>query len=182
MLRAHELPPPGTGGNTEYADTRQAFDELPSDWKKELFEKDYVAAHSLWYSRKLASPEGLADIDPELLPMGRHKLVQKHEASGRMNLYIASHIHHIEGLSPEASRALIDKLYKHATQPKYLVSVEWQNNGDLILWDNTCVMHRACGGSYEGKYKRDMRRTTVHDGSKHAWGLNDHVDTRQGFP
>lgn len=114
--------------------------------------------------------------------MGRHKLIQRHEASGRMNLYFASHIHHIEGLSEQESKELIDLLYSHAKQPKYVVSIEWENNGDLILWDNTCVMHRAAGGSYEGKFKRDMRRATVHDSSSYAWGLNEKVDTRQGYP
>jgi len=181
LLRAHELPPQGTGGNTEYADTRQAFADLPLDVKNDLVEQDYIAAHSLWHSRKFASPE-LVDIHPENFPMSRHKLVQPHVASGRMNLYIASHIHHIEGLSPADSEALFKMLYTHATQPKYVVSIDWQNNGDLILWDNTCVMHRAMGGSYEGKYVRDMRRATVHDGSPYSWGLNEKVDTRQGYP
>jgi len=47
-----------------------------------------------------------------------------HEASGRMNLYIASHVHHIEGVSPEKSKALIETLYKHASNPKYIVAIE----------------------------------------------------------
>ena len=47
--------------------------------------------------------------------------------------------------------------------------------------DNTCVMHRAAGGTFEGKYKRDMRRTTVHDGSSQAWGLNDKSAARMGY-
>lgn len=112
--------------------------------------------------------------------MSRHKLIQKHEPSGRMNLYIASHAHHIEGVSAEKSKELLSTLYKHACQSKYVVSIDWQNNGDLLLWDNTCVMHRAAGGSFEGKYKRDMRRTTVHDGSIHGWGLNEQTTDRMG--
>lgn len=199
LLRAHELPPKGTGGNTEYADTRTAYDDLPEDLKKELLENDYVACHSLYHSRKTASPESLPGIKPEDHFMSRHKLIQKHEPSGRMNLYIASHVHHIEGVSPEKSRHLIDVLYKHACQAKYVVSIEvsnhtpkndttstdrrqWQNNNDLIMWDNTCVMHRATGGTFEGKYKRDMRRATVHDGSIHAWGLNEQSNERMGYP
>jgi alpha-ketoglutarate-dependent 2,4-dichlorophenoxyacetate dioxygenase len=52
-----------------------------------------------------------------------------------------------------------------------------------VIWDNTCVMHRATLGAFEGKYKRDMRRTTVHDASSHAWGLNTVGDTwRSGLP
>ncbi|KAL1296531.1 hypothetical protein AAFC00_000039 [Neodothiora populina] len=182
LLRAAELPPKGTGGNTEFANARSAFEDLPEELKSELLEHDYIAAHSLYHSRKTAAPEFLADVEPTDHPMSRHRLVQRHEPSGRMNLYIASHVHHIEGVSAEKSAELIRTLYAHACQPKYTVSIEWKNNGDLIVWDNTCVMHRATGGSFEGKYKRDMRRATVHDGSVHAWGLNEKSDNRQGFP
>ena len=200
ILRAHELPPAGTGGATEYADTRTAFDDLPEDLKSELVENDYVACHSLYHSRKTAAPEALPGINPEDHFMSRHKLVQRHEASGRMNLYIASHVHHIEGVSAEKSKQLIDMLYKHACQSKYVVSIPWESAGDMILWDNTCVMHRATGGSFEGKYKRgkrgmflwrtdnlltiviDMRRATVHDSSSQAWGLNDRSAERMGYP
>ncbi|KAK0255352.1 hypothetical protein LTS09_009740 [Friedmanniomyces endolithicus] len=77
LLKAHELPPKGTGGATQYADTRTAFDELPEELKKELLEKDYVACHSLYHSRKTAAPGFLTDINPEDHFMSRHKLVQR---------------------------------------------------------------------------------------------------------
>ena len=154
ILRAHELPPIGTGGATEYADTRIAFEDLPSDLKHELIEKDFVACHSLYHSRKTAAPEALPGINPEDHFMSRHRLIQRHEASGRMNLYIASHVHHLEGISREESKRLIDTLYQHACQPKYVVSIPWESPGDVILWDNTAVMHRSTGGTFEGKYKR----------------------------
>ncbi|KAK4988737.1 hypothetical protein LTR50_003701 [Elasticomyces elasticus] len=182
LLRAHELPPRGTGGNTEYADTRQAFEDLSPALKRELLENDYIACHSLMHSRKKASPDILRHIDPTEHPMSRHRLVQRHEPSGRLNLYIASHVHHIEGVSAERSEELIDELYAHACRPEYTVSLEWLNDSDLFLWDNTCVMHRAVGGAFEGKYKRDMRRATVHDSSSHAWGMNEKSATRQGYP
>ncbi|KAK4505562.1 hypothetical protein PRZ48_003525 [Zasmidium cellare] len=158
ILKAHELPPAGSGGATEYADTRAAYDDLPEDLKQELLDNDYVACHSLFHSRKTASPEALPGLNPEDHFMSRHKLIQRHEASGRMNLYIASHVHHIEGISREKSQQLIEKLYQHACQPKYVVSIPWENAGDMILWDNTCVMHRATGGSFEGKYKRAFKK------------------------
>lgn len=145
-------------------------------------EKNYIACHSLHHSRKLAAPTYFAKIDPLDYPMGRHRLIQVHEPSGRMNLYIAAHVHHIEGMKTAESKALFDQLYEHAKQPKYVFEVEWQNVGDLVIWDNTCVMHRVVGGSFEGNYKRDMRRATVHDGSSQAWGLNEHTDKRQGLP
>ena len=170
------------GGNTDFADTRTAFADLPPDLKKQLEDNDYVANHSLWHSRKRASPEFFKDVVPEDYPMSRHKLIQRHERSGRMNMYIANHMHHIEGLSDEESKEMIETLLAFATQDKYVISVEWENEGDLLIWDNTAVMHRAHGGTYEGKYKRDMRRTTVHDDSTHAWGLNEKSDFRMGLP
>jgi len=189
LLRAHELPPPGHGGNTDFADTRTAFDELPEPLKTQLRENDYVGANSLWHSRRKACPESeyLQSFDPEKYPFGRHRIVQQHEASGRMNLYIANHLHHLEYPNgdrvPEPeSTELIETLLKHATQDKYLVSIEWREPGDVICWDNTSVMHRAGPGTFMGKYKRDMRRTTVHDGSSTAWGLNEKTSQRMGLP
>lgn len=156
ILKAHELPPKGTGGATEYADTRTAFDDLPEDLKTELLEQDYIACHSLYHSRKTAAPEALPGIRPEEHFMSRHRLIQKHEASGRFNLYIASHVHHIEGVSPEKSKELVSRLYTHACQQKYVVAIPWMDAGDIILWDNTCVMHRSTGGNFEGRFKRGM--------------------------
>lgn len=120
-----------------------------------------------------------------------------------MNLYIANHLHHLERLvddddhPPEAtgggtrrlvrvpepeSTELIETLLRHATQDRYLVSVDWREPGDLVVWDNTAVMHRSAGGEFMGKYRRDMRRCTVHDGSSLAWGLNEKSEKRMGLP
>lgn len=170
------------GGETEFADSRTAFEDLPLDLKTQLREADYIATHSLWHSRKTAAPSTFDDINPENYPMGRHRLIQRHETSGRETLYIAAHIHHIEGVDAQTSAALFNRLFTHATQPKYVLRVNWENAGDLVLWDNTAVMHRAVGGSFEGKYRRDMRRATVHDGSAAAWGLNERSEARQGLP
>jgi len=187
ILKAHELPPPGTGGNTDFADTRTAFEELPAALHAQLVAGDFVGAHSLHHSRKTAAPAFFHDVDPAAFKMHRHRLVQRHEPSGRMNLYVAAHLHHLERpdgepLPPAESDALLRALMEHATQDRYVASIPWLNPGDLVIWDNTCVMHRAGGGSFQGKYKRDLRRTTVHDASSTAWGLNGvGLDTRQGF-
>ncbi|KXH32992.1 alpha-ketoglutarate-dependent 2 [Colletotrichum salicis] len=182
LLLAHELPPKGTGGSTEFCDTRAAWDGLEGGMKAELIENNYVACHSILQSKKLAAPEHFTNIEPADYPMGRHKLIQKHQTSGRMNLYLAAHIHHIENLTPAASKALFEKLFEHATQEKYRVTVEWEDVGDLVIWDNTCTMHRAMGGEFAYRFRRDMRRATVHDGSSLAWGLNERTGVRQGLP
>ncbi len=86
-------------------------------------------------------------------------------------------------MSPEESTALVDELLAHVSKPKYRFTAEWEQNGDLIIWDNTSVVHRANGGSYEGKFKRDMRRTTVKDMSSTKYGLNgEGADWRVGLP
>ncbi|OAP64707.1 hypothetical protein AYL99_00679 [Fonsecaea erecta] len=164
LLLMHELPPPG-------------------DVKETLARNNYVAAHSTHHSRKLAAPEFFKDLDPLDYPMGRPYLVQRHESSGRMNLDIASHVHHLEregreGLLPadeaESARALFDRLYADATQLQYTVEIEWQHPADLVVWDNTCTMHRAVGGPFLRKYRRDS--------SAQAWSLNEHTDVRVGLP
>ncbi|KAJ4377923.1 hypothetical protein N0V83_000753 [Neocucurbitaria cava] len=134
ILRAHKLPPKGTGGATAFADTRKAYANLSEATKDEI--KDYVVHHSLWHSRRLAAPdcEFLKTMDPEKHFMGRHALVQIHEPSGRKNLYIAHHAHHIEGLPKEDGQKIIQSLLGHATQDKYTFEVEWENDGDIIIW------------------------------------------------
>lgn len=197
------MPPPGHGGNTDFADTRTAYLDLPPDVLEDLEQNDYVGAHSLMHSRKKAAPKDsphLRDVNPEDYPYGRHSIIQVHEPSGRKNLYIANHLHHLEYHTPKSgnfnptkeqpfervaepkSMELIETLLKHATQDKYVLSVEWQNPGDVVVWDNTCVMHRAGEGTFMGKYKRDMRRCTVHDGSSLAWGFNEQTTKRMGLP
>lgn len=198
LLRAHQLPPKGTGGSTQFADTRGAWDALDAKTKEHLLAKDYVVGHSLWHSRRMARPnsESMKKFDPDQYFISRHKLVQTHHTSGRTNLYIAAHARYIEDpsnpppevgplaktLSLEESQAIIQPLWLHCQKPEFVLKVEWESDGDLIVWDNTCVMHRAGGGAFEGKYVRDMRRATVHDTSPQAWGLNEMTDFRAGLP
>lgn len=177
MLRSVILPPPGTGGETEFTDTRTAWEELDDDLKKELLQRDLVGVFSLLHNRKLGSPDFFSDLVVETQPMHRHKIVQVHEPSGRTNIYLGYHCHHLETsdgklLPGDESAELFKKLMDHVKQAKYRLSVDWLNVGDLVAWDNRCVLHRATGGSYQGKYIRDVRRTTLLDDSPTAWGLN----------
>lgn len=142
ILRAHELPPHGHGGNTEFADTRTAFerldDEVEPGLKEKLLKKDYLGAHSWHHMQKMGNPELLKDMDPLEHDMAKYKLVQFHEASNRMNLYMGCYMHHIEG-PPEEMEELAQlqkKLMKHAEQEKYRMNVEWESPGDLLIWDN----------------------------------------------
>ncbi|KAJ9133549.1 Alpha-ketoglutarate-dependent 2,4-dichlorophenoxyacetate dioxygenase [Pleurostoma richardsiae] len=179
LLRAVAIPPPGTGGDTEFCDTRAAWDGLPAGTRAELLAGGYAGAHCLAQSRKLGSPAYFADVDPAEAPMALHRVAQLHEPSGRMVLYVGAHMHHLERRAPgaealgeEESAALVEALNAHASREEYRVSVGWEQPGDMVIWDNRCTLHRAAGGSFEGRFGRDMRRTTVHDDGAEAWGLN----------
>lgn len=180
LLRACVLPPPGNGGNTDFADSRTAFDELPPKLKKDLLGNDYIAAHCMAASRKKGSPDFFKDLHLSKEPISRHRIVQKHEPSGR-TLYVAAHVHRIEGVLDEKSTELLETLIRHATQKNYTTSVAWESPRDMVIWDNRCVMHRAGGGAFEGEYVRDLRRTTVHDDNPMAWGLNETSAKWRGF-
>lgn len=159
ILLAHEVPP--EGGETWFADTRSAYEDLPADMKDLLEGK--IGLNSLWWSRKLAGAE-ISDEEIEERPRARHPLVHVHKGSGRKALFIAAHTMDVEGMPKDEGRALIRQLIEHATQPQYVFSVNW-NAGDMVIWDNLCSMHRGGDYAYD-TYRRDMRRTTVREGTE----------------
>lgn len=171
LLRAVELPPTGTGGDTEYLDSRKAYEDLPDEKKSQI--EALVTNNSLFHNRKLAAPDVFAKVEPLDFPMSRHRLVTLHEESGRRNLYITTYAHHFDNESMEESKVLINELLDWVSKPEYKLTVTYENNGDLVMWDNRAVLHRATSdGNYGGKYKRDMRRTTVKDNGSFGWGEN----------
>ncbi|EQB48388.1 hypothetical protein CGLO_12410 [Colletotrichum gloeosporioides Cg-14] len=141
LLRAHEIPPPGYGGDTIFADTRTAFDELDDvekGLKERLLSKNYFGVHSWQHAQKISNPDLFHDLDPSAYPMARHQLIELHKPSHRMNLYVGLYMHHIE-CAPEEDEEIAElqqKLLKHATQVKYQLPVEWHHPGDLVIWDN----------------------------------------------
>ena len=167
LLLAHEVP--AEGGETWFADTRSAYEDLPEE-TKELIEGK-IGLNSLWWSRKQAGAE-ISEDEIDRRFKARHPLVHVHKGSGRQALFIAAHTMDIEGMEKEEGRKLIRQLIEHATQPQYVFSVKW-NAGDLVIWDNLCSMHR--GGEFDyAKQKRDMRRTTVREGTEpHTMDLDD---------
>lgn len=153
-------------------DARTAYEDLPEETKAKI--SNLVGNNSMWHNRKLAAPEYYADVNPRDYPFSKHKLVTNHTNTGRKFLYSTSYIHHIDGMSDEDSQALVDELLAFASQPKYVKRIHWENDGDMVMWDNTAVMHRAVqGGSYLTKYPRDVRRTTSFDMGPEAHGMND---------
>jgi alpha-ketoglutarate-dependent 2,4-dichlorophenoxyacetate dioxygenase len=157
MLHARIIPP--AGADTEFADTRAAYDALPDATKRRL--EGLVAEHSIWHSR--AQYGGYTPTEDEIKarPPARHPVVRLHPGSGRKALYIASHASHIIGWPVEEGRALLRELLTHATQPRFVYAHQWRL-GDLVIWDNRCTLHRAT--PFESStHVRDMRRSTVID-------------------
>lgn len=154
LLLCHEAPP--VAGETWFADTRSAYEDLPQSMKDRI--EGLVAEHSIWWSRKVAGYP-FTDEDVDARPSARHPLVHVHQGSGRKALYVASHARNIVGMTHEESQALLKELIAFATQPQYIFKVAYKP-GDMAIWDNLCTMHR--GGDFdEVNHRRDMRRTTV---------------------
>ena len=107
ILLAHEVPP--EGGETSFADTRSAYEDLPQEMKDFLEGK--VGINSLWWSRKMAGAD-IADEEIYERPVARHPLVHVHKGSGRKALFIAAHTMDVEGMPKEEGRALIVAINK----------------------------------------------------------------------
>ena len=147
------------GGETEFADMRAAWDALPAREQDRL--RDLVCEHSLLFSRaQLGFTEFTAEERLKFAPVAQ-RLVRRHAGSGRMSLYLSSHIGRVKGwLVPEAL-ALIRDLVEHATQQEFVYRHTWRRH-DLVMWDNRCTMHR--GRPFDDRaHVRDMRRVTLMD-------------------
>jgi alpha-ketoglutarate-dependent 2,4-dichlorophenoxyacetate dioxygenase len=154
MLYAHAVPP--TGGETEFADMRSAYESLPAETRARL--DGLVAEHSLMHSREKL---GFTDFSPEeraALPAARHPLVRNNPRTGRKALYLASHASHIIGMPVADSRLLLMELIEHATAHEFVYRHQWRV-GDLVVWDNRSTMHR--GRAFDESYLRDLRRVTT---------------------
>jgi alpha-ketoglutarate-dependent 2,4-dichlorophenoxyacetate dioxygenase len=157
MLHARVIPP--AGGDTEFADTRAAYDALPDAMKSRL--EGLVAEHSLWHSRAKLGGYVPTEEERKSYPSARHPVVRRHPGSGRNALYIATHASHIVGLPVEDGQALLAELIAFATEPQFVYRHKW-HVGDLVIWDNRCTMHRATPFETTD-HARDMRRTTITD-------------------
>lgn len=157
MLVGHEIPP--EGGDTEFADMRAVFEDLPPQMQR--LAEELSVEHSIWRSRVMAGfPEPTADELASRPPV-HHKLVHVHKGSQRKSLYLASHASHIDDWPVELGRGLLGELTRFATQPKYIYRHQWRL-GDMLMWDNLSMLHRATEFE-DAKYRRDMRRTTCRE-------------------
>jgi alpha-ketoglutarate-dependent 2,4-dichlorophenoxyacetate dioxygenase len=145
-----------TGGNTEFADMRAAYDALDDRTKAEI--EDLVCEHSLIYSRGSLGFTELSDQERRMFKPVRQRLVRTHTVTARKSLYLSSHIGTIIGWPVPEARAFIRELTEHAVQSRFTFSHKWRQH-DLVMWDNRATMHRV--RRFDETKIRDMRRTTV---------------------
>ena len=91
--------------------------------------------------------------DPPLRP-----LVKTHPVTGRPSLYIGRHAYGIPGLPADESEKLLDELVAFACRPPRTFRHSWQP-GDVVIWDNRCVLHRA--RPWDHREPRVMHHTRV---------------------
>ena len=141
-LYAVELPP--SGGDTEFANMALAYAALPEEMKRRIAGLRVAFRPAFDASR----------------PAVDHPLVRTHPDTGRKSLYIGNHSTHIVGLPESEGAALLAELLEHATQRDFVYAQRWQL-GDLVMWDNRCLLHRAVIDSETGKHRRVMHRSIV---------------------
>ena len=149
---------PDVGGQTEWADMRAAFDALDSGTREKI--AGLAAHHSLYYSQAKVGHKassgasyGLSNQDIPLRP-----LIKVHPVTGRPALFIGRHAHAIPGLNEEESESLLSQLTDFACQPPRVFAHSWRP-GDVVMWDNRCVLHRA--RPYDYSVPRTMRHVRV---------------------
>ena len=156
LLYAHIIP--DEGGDTEFADLRAAYDALPAATKAQL--EGLVAIHSIWHSRGQLDVTQYTQEELANLPPVPQRVVRTHPGSHRKTLYLAAHASHIEGMPVPDGRLLLMDLMEHATRPQFVHAHKWRE-GDLVIWDNRCTMHRA--RPFDTTKVRDLRRVTTRD-------------------
>ena len=166
LLRAVVVP--DSGGDTEWADMRAAWDVLDADTQRQLDGRQAVHSYA-WSQGRIGGIGVLSKAERDALPPVAHPLVRTHPVTGRKSLYVGRHASHILGMAAESGRALLQRLTEDACQPPRIVRHRWRA-GDIAAWDNRCVLHR--GHPWPFDQRRVMRRTTVAGDGNNPWAVS----------
>jgi taurine dioxygenase len=155
ILHAVTLPP--EGGDTCFANMYAAHEALPESEKAALDGMRVI--HSWELSREnIGRTLSRAEIDDA--PPMTHPLARIHPETGRKCLFMGMHASHLEGMEMAAGRARIEALEAHATQPRFLYRHRWRA-GDVLMWDNRCLLHRADPNFDANRHPRVLHRTCL---------------------
>jgi alpha-ketoglutarate-dependent 2,4-dichlorophenoxyacetate dioxygenase len=149
---------PVFGGETEFADLRMAWDDLP-DWRQRQVE-GLRAVHYALHSRFLLGDTQYTEEQRTAIPPASWPLVQTDPRTGRKILFVGIHACEIEGMTLAEGRMLLLDLMEHATQRQFVYQHHWQV-GDLVMWDNTSTVHR--GRWFDFTERRELRRATTEE-------------------
>jgi taurine dioxygenase len=155
ILHAITMPP--DGGDTVFANMYAAYEALPESEK--TFLKGKRVVHSWELSRENIG-RVLSDEEKRDAPPNAHPLARVHPETGRTSLFVGMHASHIEGMPFEEGRAKILDLEGHATKPEFTFRHSWRM-GDLLMWDNRCLLHRADPNFDAATYPRVLHRTCL---------------------
>ena len=146
------------GGETHFCDMYGAYERLSPEWKSRI--EPLRAVHNLDFSRSRRHGENpMTDEQRAAVPPVDHPVVRVHPETGRRCLFLGDHAEYIAGMSYEAGRALIEELNALAVHPDLVYAHRWRP-GQLIVWDNRCLLHRAT--EYDpAAQRRVIRRCTV---------------------
>jgi taurine dioxygenase len=149
---------PAHGGETHFCDMYGAYARLDAGWKERI--DGLRAVHNLDFSRSRRHGEDpLSDAQRAEIPPVDHPVVRAHPETGGECLYLGDHAEYIVGMPYDEGRALIEHLNALAIHPDLTYEHRWKP-GELIVWDNRCVLHRAT--PYDPlTERRVVRRCTV---------------------
>jgi len=155
LLHAIEIPP--LGGDTLFASTCAAHDALSGAMQSLLAPLD--AVHDFAVRASLSyRPEVVRNDDFDGQNRCLHPVVIRHPETGRKALFVnPGFTARLEGFDPPESDALLEFLYGHSTRHEFIYRHRWCP-GDLVLWDNRCVIRKAVADYVADRY---MQRTTV---------------------
>lgn len=155
MLYAVELPP--DGGETEFANMALAYAELPPDMKQRIeglkVENDFE--YAMTNVGKVLTEDERRETPPVV-----HPLVRTHPETGVRSLFVGMYSRAIVGMPKAQGQALIKELLDFTTQPRFTFRHRWQL-GDLVVWDNRCLNHRAVMNYEITQYRRVLLRCVV---------------------
>jgi len=149
------LAQPSSGGETRFCNTRQAYDDLGNEMKQRL--NGMKAVHSYDTMRAPGRAPARSAVEEQETPDVVHPLVRTHEDTGRKAIYFnPNRTDHIVGMDRKSSDELLDWLHAHITQAKYRYDHAWQP-GDILLWDNRCLIHSVNTDYPAGQTRRHQR-------------------------
>jgi alpha-ketoglutarate-dependent taurine dioxygenase len=156
LLTARQVSDDDTG-DTEFANTYAAYDALPVAEKAALADVRVVHSFAAAQSRVSPDPSPEERAAWDRVPSREHPLTWIRQ-DGRTSMLIGATTDHVVGVPDDEGDALLDRLLDWATQPQFTVRHRWRR-GDLVVWDNTGMLHRA--QPYGETSKRLMHRTSL---------------------